>query len=106
MCEIYAAERGWSMTKRRRANRMFAFEFSMSRLGKKDSKNPTEEILVAYAGGHAVEYRRKGQWTATMVINKYGKAVHGQWQGETGISDLLILQDLYNKVFAKMEVTA
>lgn len=102
MAELFASEHGWSHTRRYpKSTRYvrFNYEFYMSKRGAKDSRNPALQIRVMFSGGHkAVGLYRNGDWTAIFGIYKDGSACDGQYDGETGIEDLLILRELYRKV--------
>ena len=109
MCEIYAESMGWSHTRRYDKSTTwvrFAYEFSMSKYGARDSRNPALSIKVAYNGGHkCVELKRYGDWTAIFGIREDGTVCSGQYQGETGIDDLMILRDLYHKAREEYELS-
>lgn len=98
--ETYAKDHGWSASKKKPTSGVrFDYEFSMSRNGAKDSNSPAVSLVVSYVGGgKAIELKRHGQWTAVLGLNKDGGLSSGQWQGETGIDDLVELRDLYMRV--------
>ena len=98
MTEKYAENHGWK--KSRRYGGFFGYEYSMSRLGAKDSKNPPLSIRLTWTGGNdkTVEILRNGRWTACFGLKADGSMGAGQWQGDTGIKDLNELLDLYNSV--------
>lgn len=108
MAEIYAAEHGWSHTRRYPKSTTyvrFDYEFYMSRNGERDSKDPKHQIKVGYAGGgKCVEIFRNGSWTAVYGLNDDGSAGHGQWQGESGIDDLITLRELHRRVLSETSV--
>lgn len=102
MAELFASEHGWSHTRRYpKSTRVvrFSYEFYMSKRGAKDSKNPALQIRVMYNGGHkAVGIYRHGKYTAIFGVCDDGSEGAGQYQGKTGIDDLIILRELYRKV--------
>lgn len=99
MAERFAKKQGWSSTKKYKPGRLFDYEFIMSRLGSKDSNNPSVKIAVGYNGGNkAVELWRYGKWSALICLGKNGEIISGQFQYDQGIDDLTILRSLYYEV--------
>ena len=100
---MYAHEHGWSRGEK--PTGMFEYEFTMSRNGARDSNSPKLSLSVGYDGGRkSVEMRRKGKWTAIIALKDDGEISFGQFQGESGIDDLIELRELYRR--AKMEGVA